>query len=191
MKKVPTIEVKRCFVTAGVMRPPRLGGRYVGTFPQEEFAARLRAAKKKVRAYSKRKLDSVIAAEYKRRLNEYDKTAWYVTKMSLKDLGVWRRAGELPLPWTQGSVVDTARAVRQHMPPEAPLRVFAKVVGKTQREKYLLPIVFRHKTGTPTRRGLPRVLKGDVDDGCMRSVALALSGRKKIRVYFGVPPPEK
>ena len=55
-----------------------------------------------------------------------------------------------------------------------------------QKEKYLLPIAFKGGTGTKGRRGLPK-MKGDLDDGCMRSVALAVTGKKKIKVYFGVP----
>jgi hypothetical protein len=31
---------------------------------------------------------------------------------------------------------------------------------------------------------------GDIDDGCMRSIALAMSGKKSIKVYFGVPQEE-
>ncbi len=30
-------------------------------------------------------------------------------------------------------------------------------------------------------------MKGDIDDGCMRSIALAISGKNNIVVYFGIP----
>jgi len=30
-------------------------------------------------------------------------------------------------------------------------------------------------------------MKGDIDDGCMRSIAMAISGKKDITVYFGIP----
>lgn len=56
-----------------------------------------------------------------------------------------------------------------------------------QDEKYLYPIVFKEGTGTNGRKGLKKKMKGDIDDGCMRSIALAINGAKKIKVYFGVP----
>jgi hypothetical protein len=37
------------------------------------------------------------------------------------------------------------------------------------------------------RKRLKTKMKGDIDDGCMRSIALAISGRNPITVYFGVP----
>ncbi len=30
-------------------------------------------------------------------------------------------------------------------------------------------------------------MKGDIDDGCMRSIAMAMSERVPITVYFGIP----
>ena len=60
-------------------------------------------------------------------------------------------------------------------------------IGVIQNEDYLLPIVFKCNTGTQGRRRLKVQMLGDVDDGCMRSIALVVSGVKKIRVYFGTP----
>jgi hypothetical protein len=56
-----------------------------------------------------------------------------------------------------------------------------------QKEKYLYPIVFKTDTGTQGRKRLKRKMKGDIEDGCMRSIALAISGRDRITVYFGIP----
>ena len=65
--------------------------------------------------------------------------------------------------------------------------MLATNVRLLQSEKYLLPIIFKSGTGTLGRRGLKRVMKGDIDDGCMRSIALAVSGKKVIRAYIGFP----
>ena len=51
-----------------------------------------------------------------------------------------------------------------------------------QKEKYLFPVVL--PGGTMGRKGLKK-MKGDIDDGCMRSIALAISGKKKIKMYIG------
>jgi hypothetical protein len=56
-----------------------------------------------------------------------------------------------------------------------------------QKEKYLYPIVFKTDTGTKGRKRLKNKMKGDIDDGCMRSMALAVSGKENILVYYGVP----
>jgi hypothetical protein len=55
-------------------------------------------------------------------------------------------------------------------------------LGTIAREKYLLPIVL--PGGTMGRKGLMK-MKGDIDDGCMRAIALAVSGKKRLRVYLG------
>jgi hypothetical protein len=65
--------------------------------------------------------------------------------------------------------------------------MLATNVEMLQGEKYLLPIIFKGGTGTRGRHGLKRIMKGDIDDGCMRSIALAVSGTKVIRVYIGFP----
>ena len=186
MRKATSTEVKRCFVTANFARPPRQRRRYVGGLPKEEFTERVVLARKRAAALSPRQLDNIIAKEYKRRLRAYDNSDWVLRTVRLNEVGVWRKAGELPHAWTTGSAVDTARHVRSHQPPDSALRQFAKIAAWTQREK-LYPIVFQHNTGTTGRRSLSRKLLGHLDDGCMRSIALALSGRKTVTVYFGTP----
>jgi hypothetical protein len=64
-------------------------------------------------------------------------------------------------------------------------------VGMLQDEKYLLPILFKGGTGTRGRWRLKHQTKYDIDDGCMRSIALAASGQRKLRVYVGIPKKTK
>ena len=54
-----------------------------------------------------------------------------------------------------------------------------------QDEEYLLPIVFESGIGTNGRKKSSHKTKYDIDDGCMRSISLALAGRKELRVYVG------
>lgn len=141
-------------------------------------------------------LDLILAGEWKQRAHAYSKSDWYIAEVSTDEVGVWRAAGHLPLKWTKGSLSETggyvAKALK-HGKKFLKGRSFLAIPGiiKTslsliQKEKYLLPIAFKGGTGTKGRRGLPK-MKGDLDDGCMRSVALAVTGKKKIKVYFGVP----
>jgi hypothetical protein len=115
----------------------------------------------------------------------------------MSELGVWRRAGGLSMQWTKGNLAQTAEHVSQALkkdPKTLRHRSFTAIPGiiKTalpilQKEKYLLPVAFKNGTGTKGRRGLKQKVIGDLDDGCMRSVALAVSGKKSIKIYFGVP----
>ena len=66
-------------------------------------------------------------------------------------------------------------------------RIFPEIltyVDSIYTEQHLRPIVFESNTGTMGRKGLKTTV-GDIDDGCMRSIAFAISGKKKIEVYFG------
>jgi hypothetical protein len=141
-------------------------------------------------------LDAFIAREYKRRLIVYDLSDWFLATVSVDEVGVWERAGGLPLEWTNGSLKKTATHVRKAILSTSLSRTRARRVvlamlesnvEDIQSEKYLLPIVFKGGTGTKGRRLLSRQMKGDIDDGCMRSVALAVNGARTLKVYFGVP----
>jgi hypothetical protein len=146
-----------------------------------------------------RALDKIIGGEYEKRLVSYNSCDWHLAMVNTKEVGVWTRAGELPLRWTNGSLAETgikvSRALsRRHGFRHPHIRaahaipgILKTSVGVIQDEKYLLPIVFAGNTGTRGRSRLKRQMKGDIDDGCMRSVALAVSGRHEIQVYFGTP----
>jgi len=161
-----------------------------------EYRRRLTLAKKLILPLPERLLHLMLVGEWKTRPHTYDKARWYVAEMSTDELGVWRRAGHLPLRWTKGSLTETGAYVRaalrakkknlKHRSYSAIPGILKTSLPYLQKEKYLFPIAFKGGTGTKGRRGLPK-MKGDLDDGCMRSIALAVAGKKKIKVYFGVP----
>jgi hypothetical protein len=117
--------------------------------------------------------------------------------MRVNEIGVWKKAGDLPLSWTNGSLKNTADKVRDALKENKKMlkkrarrairNMLETNIGILQSEKYLLPIIFKGGTGTCGRRGLKRVMRGDIDDGCMRSIALAVHGAKAIRAYIGFP----
>ena len=51
-------------------------------------------------------------------------------------------------------------------------------------------IVFKGGTGTNGRKLFKKKMKGDIDDGNMRSIALAVASKKTIKVYMGFPKPK-
>lgn len=200
LRTVKTIEVKRAFAIANhLTQRKNLGNnrKFLKSLSEKEFKQKLRTAKKRILKVTEQTLDTLITPKWPKRLNAYNTSTWYVAEMHLSELGVWTRAGDLPLRWTNGSLEDTARNVKRgfskgsKLLKKRPKHTIPNILEiKThldQKEKYLYPIVFKTDTGTGGRRRLIRKMKGDIDDGCMRSIALAISGRDPITVYFGSP----
>jgi hypothetical protein len=195
MKKVPVLEVKRAFAISDLIKTPKGRKKFLGLVSKKAFAKRLAVAKKKVLKMNEEELDAFISPTWPRRRRAYNASEWYVVTLDIKDLGVWKRAGGMPLAWTKGSLKDTAAAFKESLEQKPKIlgrarhavpNMIASNVFERQEEKYLLPIAFKGGTGTNGRRGLKKV-KADLDDGCMRSVALAVGGKKKIKLYYGVP----
>jgi len=130
----------------------------------QDFEQRLKIAKEKVLMMPEKELDKLIHKEYKKRLVAFNKADWYIGEVSPNEVGVWRRAGNLPLVWTNGSLVDTAEKVKKAISQNSKILVgrashvvpnILKInVEKIQNEKYLLPIIFQGGTGTRGRKDL-------------------------------------
>lgn len=195
--KAKTIEVKRAFVIAQKMRSYRKSGyRYLPKLARTEFLKKLKRAKLYANKLNEKKLDKIIAAEYPKRAISYSNSAWYVASASKNELGVWRRAGGLPADWTCGSLAQTAYKVMHGLRNKSKyirarsrraiprIMDFIDIISK---EKFLSPIVFAGGTGTQGRKRCVRKMRGDIDDGCMRAIALVLSGSSLFNIYFGKP----
>lgn len=200
LKKVPTIEVKRTFVVADhITQRKNLGNnkKYLKNISQKEFNEKIKNAKKVILKLAETDLDKMISPKYVKRINAYNSSIWYLAKMTPDELGVWRRAGDLPLRWTNKSLAETAEKVMRGFKrksksikkrPKHAIPSILKIKDHlNQKEKYLYPIVFKTDTGTGGRRRLKTKMMGDIDDGCMRSIALAMSGKNSIIVYYGIP----
>ena len=199
IKRVKAIEVKRTYLIADAIRRSEQKKDFLGKIDLREFHTKLHRAKKKILALPEKKLDAMIAKTYVKRLIAFDTAHWYVGTFSPSEVGVWRRAGALPLEWTNDSLKETAKHVTKAIARNSKrLRGRAKSVIPNllrtnidiiQDEKYLLPIVFQGGTGTNGRRRLKKKMKGDIDDGCMRSIALTVHGAKNIKGYLGFVKP--
>lgn len=133
----------------------------------------------------------ILRKNRSKRRDSYNKAQWYIGTVKTGEVGVWKGAGSLPLKWTRGSLAQTAQLVKSGLAQSSPLVTarskrtipgILKNLSRFQKEKYLLPIIL--PGGSAPRRGLKR-MRGDVDDGCMRAIALAISGKKTIRAYIG------
>ncbi len=161
---------------------------------KEEFARKLRNAKAYVKKLNEAQLDRIIAKEYPPRRDAYNNVQWHIGVVATNEVAVWKGAGGLPIAWTNDSLSKTAEKVSLAMQKNSRLlksrvkrsipRILQTSSDAVQKDKYLLPIILPGGTIPQCRKGLKK-LKGDVDDGCMRSIALAVSGKKKIKAYIG------
>ncbi len=200
LKKVSKLRVKRTFVVAEyIARRKSLGNNrvFLKNISESLFNKKLESAKSEVLKLKEKTLDSHISPKWPKRINSYNASVWFLAEMNVKEIGVWNRAGHLPLRWTNGSLYETAQKVTRGFKSKSksikgrPRYTIPNILSYKshleQKEKYLYPIVFKTNTGTQGRKRLKRKMKGDIEDGCMRSIALAMSGRDRIIVYFGIP----
>jgi hypothetical protein len=200
LKKVSPLEVKRTFVIADHITQRKTAGNnrtFLKELSEGEFKKRVSIAKEVVLRLKEKDLDKLVSPKYLKRIKAYNTTQWFLAEVSPKEVGVWRRAGNLPLAWTNDSLLETAERVRAALktgskllkgrPKHSIPNILNLKTQLAQKEKYLYPIVFKGGYGTGGRSRLKRKMKGDIDDGCMRSIALAMSGRDPILVYFGEP----
>ena len=200
IKSVSTIDVKRTFVIADhITQRKNLDNnrKFLKDIPEKEFKKRLVSVKKTILKLKEKDLDMLISPKWVKRINSYNNSKWFIAKMSPHELGVWHHAGNLPLRWTNRSLAETAEKMTRGLKrnsksikgrPKHAIPSILKIKSHLeQKEKYLYPIVFKTDTGTQGRKRLKRKMAGDIDDGCMRSIAMAMIGRDPITVYFGVP----
>lgn len=201
LKEIKTIEVKRAFVVSDFISEKKDRRKHLTFVPKSVFRQKLRNARLRVSKLKEPQLNKIIKDEYRKRLIAYDNSRWYLGEVKINEIGVWKRAGDLPLLWTNGSLAETAKKVKHALEKRPELlkkraRYSIPNMLKTnihilKKEKYLLPIIFKGGTGTKGRKRLKKQMKGDIDDGCMRAIALAISGEKTIRAYVGFPKNQK
>ena len=203
LKEVEPIEVKRAFVIADHVA--HLHGRkkrgnnkkFLKALSEAELQKKIVETKKEILRVKESDLDRLVCPEWPKRLNAYNMSRWFIADIRPKDVGVWARAGGLPLRWTNRSLAETAKKMERGLKMDSKSiksrakhaipNILKMKSQLDQEERYLYPIVFRSDTGTMGRKRLKRKMVGDIDDGCMRSIALAMSGKRIIRVYFGSP----
>ena len=199
IKPVNAIEVKRTYLISDLVRRSDTGKDFLGPITIGQFKNKLIKVKKEVLSLPENVLNTMIAKTFTKRLVAFDTCDWYMGTFKPSEVGVWRRAGKLPLRWSNGSLKETAKYVKdalatksikfkKNIRARSVISNILKInVGLIQNEKYLLPIVFKGGSGTNGRKRLKKKMKGDIDDGCMRSIALTINGAKDIKAYLGFP----
>lgn len=202
-KKVDRIEPKRTFIISQLMKTNKGNRRYLHKLSRDELEDRLENAREITLQLSEQELDEKIRKDsprYKKRLRLYNSVDWYLGIVDVDEVGVWRRAGGLPIEWTQGSLADTGALVKKALRESENNKIVARARRSIPRilehvdligsEKYLLPIVLPGATNGRGLNGRPyknfKKMKGDIDDGCMRSVALFINGKSSFNAYIGL-----
>ncbi len=202
LKKIEKIKVKQAFVIADVFAFKRENidnlSKYVPTLDIEKsnFSEELEKAKKRVFRLDEKTLDKIIYDEFPPRLAAFNNVEWYLGHMAIDEIGVWRGSGGLPDSWTEGSLKETAdmiisetdvfkknvdllkggkRAMRA-------IPYFIRFKDMIQKDDFFLPIIL--PGGYMGREGM-KLMRGDINDGCMRSIAYTLTGDKTIKAYIG------
>jgi hypothetical protein len=152
IRKVTTKEVKRCYVISGGDTHPRKNQRPTADGLRKELVRK----KSKILSLTEDELDTIIGKEWKgTRLAAYDSADWYLGTVHPSEVGVWNRAGGLPVRWTNGSLAETAEKVKRGLAAGKLKNIRAgKVISNIlrtgtadlQKEKYLFPIIFKGNT---------------------------------------------
>lgn len=208
LKKVNTFEVKKCFVISQLVRKGKIRGfifdffkflfrkGFLTDITLEDFKERLEFAKKQVSLMKEKNLDFLILKEDIRRLISYNRHDWYVCEISEEEMGVWKCAGGLPLSFTDCSLKETVeklsievkndlRSLKNTRAKYAIFNILKTNVDLIQTEEYLLPIIIKNQIGARGRRRLKFQTDYNIDDGCIRSIALGMKGIKIIKAYIG------
>lgn len=198
LKKVKTIEVKRCFVlsqrfTSKNIRRQILKKEIIRPI-KGKFKNDLKSAKSSVSMLSENKLDCIISIEDKKRLAAYNNVQWYIGYVDSSEVGLWRGAGKISEGWTRGSLKETAKIFAKELKKERSrcsrtraMKVIPEIIQSKaiiQKERYLLPIVLPREVRPDSRKGM-RKFDLFIDDGCMRSLAFAITGDHTIKAYIG------
>jgi hypothetical protein len=193
IKRVEPIEVKKCFYISDYIAHHGLKkDEALPPLSKVDFKKRLTKAINKANKLSEKDFDSFIGKDFKRRIKAYNLMNWYLGTAEINEIGVWTKAGSLPKRWTRGSLTETAKYVktallkkRSPVPDRARNAIpgVIKLADLIKNEKYLLPIIL--PGGTLDKEPLKKML-GNIDDGCMRSIALAISGERQLQAYIGV-----
>ncbi len=199
LKKVLPIETKRCFVLSQRFTSKKMRKKGIKEYKPDKdtISKNLSKTKKQILKLKEKSLDKIIRDEYKKRLKAYDELDWYLGEVNISEIKVWNGTGGLYESWTQRiSLKETAQKLKAEFKKEKSqirrrraFQVIPQIIPikrVLQREEYLLPIVVPNGTYKKHSGGI-KTIPWFLDDGCMRSLAYAVSGDKKIKVYIGIP----
>jgi hypothetical protein len=187
-EEVSNTEVKKCFVVS--TRAKGLAG-----FDKQHFQACLQEIEHKVSNLNYAELDLEIDWPPRRDMLNSKSLRWIFGKCSIDEIGVWvnhEGSGGLPREWCAGSVRDTVQALNENSSRKFSGRASYAISGikniaETLVEHRMLSIIVVVSGLWYQRRRAPcKSVKYDIDDGCMRAIALAQCDQEYINAFIGM-----
>ncbi len=177
-------EVKECFVLSEKAKA-------LANLDVDKFRQGLEVLKNDVRKMSRLEVDGVL----RWRASLYDCLTWHWGAVTIDEVGVWAGAGGLPDVLCLGSVRETASAIVksggvQALPGRSDSRArdniqgmmtVASLISKERLLSVIAEVGGTHRSTPPYKR-----MSWDLNDGSLRSIALALSGIQTLNAFFGV-----
>ena len=184
-EKVEPIEVKRCFVASDM-------GKSLANKSREDYIQGTEEIIQKVLGMTEENLNKQISSRDPKRLGLYNKLTWYYGRVSIDDMGVWDEAKGLPHEWCLGSVRETSRSYRIAIE-EGKTFPFSDFYRQIPAIKEVADVIEKARffsiivVSGETSRGRQncRKTKWNIDDGCMRAIALTLTGKEELNAYMG------
>lgn len=116
------------------------------------------------------------------RVELYRNLTWELVEVQPKELGIWDKAQGMPHEWCVGNLIETMEYYKktQNHDGEYHKRIIY-FLNKGEIDEIIV-------VDGATKRGREncREMKYNIDDGCMRAIALMLKGYTRIRCYLGV-----
>jgi hypothetical protein len=178
---VSPVEVKQCFVLSEMVRD------CAGQDPSQ-FRRCIEEKEQAVRAMREPQLNQRISNVGSRiRASEYVRRKWRFETISIDQTQVFRDAGGLPVDLTGGSVKDVAARVGPSIRVIPQCRAKTAIPGIISMAEIIgsvkLLSVIALPTGDPYR-AYSASIRWHLDDGSMRSIGLALSGKIALNAYL-------
>ena len=119
IRKVKPIEVKRSFVisdhVAHLHKGKKHGNnkKFLKALSETGLNKKVSETKKEILSIKEKDLDKLVCPEWPKRLNAYNSSRWFIAEVRPDEIGVWNRAGGLPLRWTNRSLTETAKKMER------------------------------------------------------------------------------
>lgn len=195
-EKVPVIEVKRNFLLADFFKDIAEQHRKLSKDELEKRYEQLREKLGKLEEYH---LNEGITDKV--RLDRYNSMDWYKGNKEFSEMGVWPKMRAIDISLTIGSVLDTAKGVKEVIENKSDLNVPERFREKLASMRELSEFIYSrfplilfpggeirekdYNRAKENNEPLCSIFNHDIDDGSGRSVAYALEGLENAVVYFG------
>ncbi|MCK5459847.1 hypothetical protein KAI52_01925 [Candidatus Parcubacteria bacterium] len=180
MKKVKLKKILQTFVVANELKK-----KYAKINNINEYKKIYFESEKKIKKYSEQKLLSNISDKY--RVKRYKSCDWYFGRIKIDNTGVWPRMGNITdnlliknSKWSANQIYKNSTKIVKYKLNH----LFRIMPFVSHLNRYMPIIVIKDGVIRSEKKYLKQ--KYDIDDGCHRTICLALTGKIFINAYIGI-----